>query len=129
MGTSLYIAKIIGPLYLIIGIGFVLNRDFYSKVMQDYCKNAFMILFGGILALVFGILIILSHNVWEASWRVAITIFGWIGLIKGIWLTVFPNSVYKFMDAYNRNKGLLVPHGICALVMGAIFTYFGYFAR
>ena len=128
METSVFIARIFGLCYLVVGIGFVFNRKVFVQVMDDFCKNAAVVFYGGVLALVIGVVIILIHNVWEASWIVMITIIGWGGFIKGIWMIIFPNSVSKFMQAYQRNKNLLMVHVIGALIFGAVLTYFGFFA-
>lgn len=129
METSVFIARIFGLCYLIIGIGFIFNRKAFQQLMDDFCKNAALLFYGGLLALVIGLVIILTHNVWVANWTVIITIIGWIGLIKGIWIIVFPDTVYKFMQAYQRNKNLLIVHSIVALIFGAVLTFFGFFAK
>ena len=127
MGTSIFIARILGPCFLIIGAGILFNRKFYQRVMEDYSKNAALVFFGGVIALVVGIVIVLSHNVWVAGWPVIITIYGWGGIIKGTWLTVFPNSVYKFTQSYAKHSGLLLAHSVLVLIVGAALTLFGYF--
>lgn len=128
METSMLIARIIGPCYIIIALGMMFNRKFYQKVMDDFCKNTALLLYGGLLALVIGILIVLSHNVWAANWTVIITIFGWLGIIKGVWMLVFPETVSGFMRSYQENPSLLVVHSVIALVLGIVLTIPGYFA-
>ena len=128
METSIFIARIFGLCYLILGVGLLFNRKVFQRIMGDFSKNAALVLYGGILALVIGVVIILTHNVWVANWTVMITIIGWIALIKGIWIIVFPNTVPKFMQAYQKNENLLMVHSIGALILGAVLTYFGFFA-
>ncbi|MBU1726052.1 MAG: hypothetical protein KJ880_00250 [Candidatus Omnitrophica bacterium] len=128
MDNSVFIARIFGLCYLIIGAGFLFNRKAFEQVMEDFCKNAAVVFYGGLLALVIGVVIILTHNVWAANWTVIITIIGWLALIKGIWLIVFPNTVYKFMQAYQKNKSMQIIHPIVALILGAILSFLGFFA-
>ena len=128
MGTSVFIARIFGLCYLILGAGLLFNQKAFQRVMEDFCKNAALVFYGGILSLVIGVVIILTHNVWVANWTVMITIIGWLGLLKGIWIIVFPNTVPKFMQAYQKNENLLMVHSIGALILGAVLTYFGFFA-
>jgi hypothetical protein len=128
METPVFIARIFGLCYLIIGAGFMFNRKAFQRVMDDFCKNAALVFYGGILALVIGVVIILIHNVWVANWTVIITIIGWAGLIKGIWIIVFPNTVSKFMQAYQKNENLLMVHSVVVLIFGAVLTFFGFFA-
>ena len=128
MDSSIFIARIFGLCYLIIGVGFLFNRKTFQRIMEDFCKNAALVFYGGMLSLVAGIVIILIHNVWVAHWTVMITIIGWAGLIKGVWMIIFPNTVSKFMQAY-RNKTLMLIHSIAAIAFGAVLTYFGFFAK
>ena len=128
MDTSIFIAKILGPCCLVVAAGIMFNREFYNKVMEDYCKNASLVLFGGMIALVIGIVVVLSHNVWVAAWPVIITIYGWGGIVKGVWLIVFPDTVPKFMQLYQKNRVLITIHSLLVLVIGAALTFFGYIA-
>ncbi len=128
METSVFIARIFGIFYLVAAAGMMFNRQFYQKFMEDYCKNTALVFFSGMFALIIGIVIVLIHNVWVANWTVMITIIGWIALIKGIWIIVFPNTVPKFMQAYQKNENLLIVHSIGALIFGAVLTFFGFFA-
>ncbi|MBN1870979.1 MAG: hypothetical protein JW800_00235 [Candidatus Omnitrophica bacterium] len=128
MGTSVFIARIFGLCYLIIGTGLLFNRKALRMVMEDFCKNAALVFFSGMFALVVGVVIILKHNIWVADWTVIVTIIGWAGLIKGVWLIVFPDSASKFMQFYQKNEGLLLAHSIVALAFGVVLTFFGFFA-
>jgi len=76
-----------------------------------------------------GLLVILLHNLWTANWVVIITIFGWCGVIKGIWLIVFPKSVGKLTEIYRKNTALLVVHLLIVLAVGVALTIFGYFGQ
>jgi len=127
MDTSVFIARIIGPSYIIIAIGMMFNPKFYQRAMEEYSKSAALVFFGGLMALCIGFLIVLSHNVWTAGWAVIITLFGWGGIIKGTWLFIFPDSLAKLTHAYQKNKILLVVHSIVAFTLGMCLTVFGYF--
>jgi uncharacterized membrane protein len=128
METSVFIARIFGLCYLIMGAGFLFNRKAFQRVMEDFCKNAAVVFYGGLLALVIGAVIILTHNVWAANWTVIITIIGWLAFIKGIWVIVFPDAVSKFMQAYQKNKSLQIFHPVVALILGVVLVFFGFFA-
>ncbi|MBL7072640.1 MAG: hypothetical protein ISS33_02520 [Candidatus Omnitrophica bacterium] len=128
MQASIFIARIFGLCYLVIGIGFLFNRKAFERVMEDFCRNAALVFYGGLLALISGIAIVLVHNVWVCSWVVMITLIGWIAIIKGIWIIVFPDSIARFMRVYEKNKNILVFHASAALIFGAVLTFFGFFA-
>ncbi len=127
MGASVFIAKIFGLCYLVIGVSLIINRQTFKQLLGDFSKNTVMVYCSGIFALLVGIVIVLTHNIWVANWPVIITIIGWIALIKGVWLLIFPNSIHYFMRAYQKNEKLLVAHSIAVLVFGIVLTYFGFF--
>jgi len=128
MSTSIFLARLIGVAYIIVGLGLMFNQKTYQKIMEDFGKNRILVLYGGMLSLIIGLLIVMVHNVWIMSWVVLITIFGWGGLIKGIWLICFPNTVDKFMEYYQKNESLLKIHAALALLIGLVLAGFGFFA-
>ena len=127
MENSIFIAKIIGPCCIIMGIGLFLNRDIYVKFMEDFAKNNAMVLISGIISLIIGLLVIACHNLWVSNWRVIITLFGWAGLMKGIWLCVFPKSISQFMNVYKNNSWLLIVHSVIAILLGIFICYAAFF--
>lgn len=126
--TSVFLARLLGPYCIIIAIGVLLNRKTYYKVMEDFFKNAAVVYIGGILALLFGLLVVLTHNIWIANWAVLITIFGWSGIIKGALIIIFPNALSRFIEIYKNKPALLVFNLLLILAIGAVLTFFGYFA-
>ncbi|MBN1354084.1 MAG: hypothetical protein JW994_05415 [Candidatus Omnitrophica bacterium] len=129
METSIFIARIFGLCYLVIGTAFAFNRKTFRRIMDDFCKNAALVFLSGMFALVIGIVIILKHNIWTTDWTVIITVIGWCGLVKGIWIITFPETVPRFMQAYQKNENLSLIHSVAALALGVILTYFGFFCR
>jgi len=129
METSIFIARIFGLCYLILGVGFLFKKKAFQGIMNDFCKNKALVFISGLFSLVIGVVIVLTHNVWVANWTVMITIIGWLGFIKGIWIIVFPNTVPKFMEVYQRNNTLLMIQSIGALVFGVVLTFFGFFVK
>ncbi|UCC94737.1 MAG: hypothetical protein JSW40_07965 [Candidatus Omnitrophota bacterium] len=127
MEISIFLAQLLGPYFIIVAVGIMFNLKTYQKVMEDFCQNAALIYLGGVFALLFGLLVVLLHNVWVVNWMVIITIFGWGGIIKGIWLIAFPNTVIKCIQRYQKSTKLLTVHLFIILALGAILSILGYF--
>lgn len=127
MENSIFLAKLLGPYCIIVAVGILFNLRTYQKVMEDFCKNYALIYLGGVVALLFGLLVVLFHNVWVCNWVVIITIFGWLGLIKGAWLIILPNTVAKLTEAYQKNVALLMVNLVIILALGVFLTVKGYF--
>jgi hypothetical protein len=127
METSVLIAKIIGVIYLSFGVGLLINRNYYKKELPKLLENTSYLIFGGLVAIIIGALIIDNHNYWVKNWTVIITIIGWIAFLKGIVLLVFPTSFSSYKSILNSNLfyNILVP---LVLILGIIFMYLGLFA-
>ena len=93
MNTSRYIARLIGPLFLVMGLGMVIESDIVRALSQEFLSNLSLIYFAGMLTLVAGLAIVNAHNVWVADWRVIITILGWLSVIGGVIRVLFPGKV------------------------------------
>ncbi len=126
MQNSIFLARVFGPYMVIVAIGVLFNLKTYQKVMEDFFKNTALIYLGGILALIIGLVMVLFHNIWVANWTVVITIFGWLGIIKGAWLIIFPNMVGKLTQAYQKKTTLLRVHLVIVLALGIFLTFMGY---
>jgi RsiW-degrading membrane proteinase PrsW (M82 family) len=79
----------------------------------------------GFLGVFGGLAIILSHNVWEMSWRVVITLFGWGALIKGITYVTFPGLIMRTGISLFEGKWRKISLAI-ALLVGCYLSYHGF---
>jgi len=127
MQTSILIAKMFAVVYLMVGLGMLLSPNYYQKAMNDMLKNPIVFYLGGILAALAGFLIVTYHNIWESSWVVVITIFGWLGLLKGFMFLVFPGHL-KFWQGMFKKTSYMPIWAIIVLALGLFFGYFGFLA-
>jgi len=131
METAVFIAKIIGVIYLSFGLGMLFNKEYYSKAFENVLESSTYLIFGGILAIIFGLLILEYHNIWSNiwsnNWTVIITIIGWIALFKGILILTFPKSFNSFKPLI-KSKGLIRFLTIFVILVGCLFIYLGFFS-
>ena len=100
METSIFLAKFWGW-YLF--LFFVILSFYPARIKQifEYLKDPKFAVFTSFLAIIIGLLNILFHNIWEADWRIIITLLGWIALAKGIVMFIAPQQAAKSI-AYIR---------------------------
>ena len=126
MPTSLYLAKLIGPTLLVIGLGMLINRDGYRDMAREFLGSRALIYLAGIFAFVPGLAMVLAHNVWAADWRIVITILGWLALIGGAFRILFPQEVTRIGTRMIANPNTMLIGGVVTLVLGAILSFYGY---
>ena len=83
MPTSIFLAKLIGPIFLAVGIGVLVNAPAYRALADEFLRNAALVYVSGLLLMTAGMAILLSHNVWAPDWRVLITLLGWLAAVGG----------------------------------------------
>ena len=126
MDTSIFLAGLLGPSMLVIGLGLMLNRATYRDMSLEFLDSPALIYIGGLIAFVAGLAIVLTQNVWVAGWPVVITIFGWVSLAAGIFRIVFPASVVQLGRRLIDNQGFLIGGITVYLLLGAWLSYAGY---
>ena len=83
MNTSILIAKLIGPILFVAAFAMLANTKELQEMAHEFLKDRGLIYVTGVMAMLGGLAIINSHNIWTADWRVIITVLGWIMTIGG----------------------------------------------
>lgn len=126
MELSNYLAEIWGISITVVCFALLikekhLRRLFASLETED---NLFL---WGLISLVLGIAMVLSHNVWTKSWQVVITILGWISLLKGLSLLFIPELTKKWVKMMENKQWLSIAL-VAGVIVGLIITYLGFTA-
>jgi len=126
MQTSVFLAQLIGPLFLVMGLGMLVNGEGYRGMAHEFLASRALIYVAGLMAFVPGLAIVLLHNVWSFDWRLIITLLGWISLIGGTFRLLFPSQVTAIGTAMLARRNFLLGGGIATLALGAILTLIGF---
>lgn len=128
MQTSIYIAKLMGPVIGVAGLGFLVNRRAFQEMVSDFLESTGIIVMSGMLALVMGLAIVNAHNVWVADWPVIITIFGWLAVIGGVMRITMTDTVRSIARAMLGYTHFINAEAIILILLGAYLSYVGYLA-
>jgi hypothetical protein len=126
MQRSIYLARLIGPVFAAIGIGMLLNGQIYRDMGEQFLASTALIYLSGLLALPAGIAIVLAHNVWAPDWRVLITLLGWLATVGGVFRIVYPQLVQSLGGAIFHLAAVPAAGGALLLVLGLVLGFFGY---
>lgn len=126
MDTSILLARLIGPLFVVVSIGVFLNQKHYAKMAETFLKNAELYYFSGAIAFVIGTAIITFHNLWVADWRVVITVIGWLSLIKGIVRILFPKAGANYATKFTGSPVMLYAMAVLLLIFGGWLSCKGF---
>ncbi len=122
---TLFLAKAIGFYFLAAGVGVMIAPQRWQSVMQEMKDQQTLVLLAGIMAYVLGIVILSVHRVWGEPLACIITAIGYIGVIKGLLLMIFPAPAMKLGEFMLGNMMMRV-WSILIIALGAYMIYAGY---
>ena len=125
METSIFLAKVIG-LISVISTTAVMIRYKESHVFEEEAvKSSSFTHISGFVFLILGVLLVVSHPVWVLDWRIVITIFGWLLLLKGVGRIFFPVAVRHLIEKKKANHKFILGE-IAVFLIGLYLLYYGF---
>ena len=126
MSNSLFLARLIGTVMLVVGLAVFTNPRGFRDMAEEFLAGRALMFLSGLIIMPVGIAIVLTHNIWTADWRVAITVFGWLCAIGGALRLFGPLFVVKAGHAMLRQPYFTPVAAAIWVVLGLLFCFFGY---
>jgi hypothetical protein len=126
MQASLFIARLIGPVMLVVGLAVFTNQRGFRDMAEEFLASRALLFLSGLLIMPAGLAIVLTHNVWTADWRVLITLFGWLTAIGGALRLFEPKFLPQVGRALLQRPQFTPVAAAIWVVLGLLFCFFGY---
>ncbi|KTD03330.1 DUF308 domain-containing protein [Fluoribacter gormanii] len=126
MGTN-FLAAVLGWYLVIVSLLLLVRRKNAVAAMKELMGQRAVMLVIGIMTLIIGLLMVLSHNVWVMSWPVIVTVFAWLILIAGLFRLYCPDTVYKIWNRMIDKSELFITSAVITLLIGLFLLYKVYF--
>lgn len=124
MALSNYLAELWGISIIVVALALLIKEKHLKRLFASIETEDNLFLWG-VISLVIGVAMILSHNIWVQGWQVIITIFGWLALIKGLSLLFMPEMA-KEWSKKAENASFLPFALLIAVFIGLVLTYLGF---
>ncbi|WP_454782645.1 hypothetical protein [Legionella sp. WA2022007384] len=126
MDKSKFLSKVLGIYLIIVSLAMFLNLEQFTIYVQDLLKNAPLMLVLGLWTLILGLLMVVSHNIWEWSWRLLITLISWVVLLKGASIIFYPHYIDHATFLFTQNKNIAYSAAGFELLLGILLCYLGF---
>jgi uncharacterized protein YjeT (DUF2065 family) len=126
MQRSLYLARLIGPVLVVIGFSALISPQSYRAMAYEFLHSYALIYISGLFALICGLALVLAHNVWVAGWPAIISVLGWLGIIGGVFRILAPQQVSALGTGMMSHPVLPIVSGLLVIAIGLTLSYFGY---
>jgi hypothetical protein len=124
MQTSIFLAKLIGPVMLALAAVMIGNAAGFRTVVQEISKSPALVFLTGILSLIAGLAIVQVRDLWMFNWPIAIV--GWFAVVSGALRIVLPQQAATAADYIYRHDGIRLAWAAVVVIFGAVLTFKGY---
>ena len=126
MDISKFLGKAVGIYLVILSVIMFVDMNQFTVYITNLLHNPPLMFITGFISLIIGILMVVSHNIWEWSWRLIITMIAWAVLIKGISIIIYPHVIDRFTYYYVTDMNFSYGSIGVNLVMGLVLIYFSF---
>jgi uncharacterized protein YjeT (DUF2065 family) len=118
-------SRILGIVLTVSGLSILFNKKGVRSLIEGTTQSQGLLWLFGFFALVMGSVLVVLNNVWGSGLQLLVTIIGWLTLIKGAFILLFPTTAISLSQKWDKS-GLSVFSGLAALVLGLILLYAGF---
>jgi uncharacterized membrane protein len=123
MSAPNILAEIFGGMLVLVGLT-AFNKSYLTAAMGELAKSKALTWLAGLLTFVIGVASVSFYHAWSSDWRVVVTVVGWLTVLKGVFITLFPTTSIGF---YRRalTSTVMTVSGIVAVLIGIVLLYLG----
>ena len=123
MANTAFLAQFMGAFVIIMGTSMLFRRRLVTSVFDEVFSSRAITYIVGILEVIGGVLIVLSHNIWSGSLATAVTILGWLLLIEGVIYLVASSRFLKKIALRFHNKKAYYTFAVFYILIGIYLMY------
>ncbi len=116
---TIFLGWLLGLFFVLFAIAMLVNRRSTSEAAFDFTRDPPALMLAGILALVAGLAIVLSHNRWSGGvLTVVVTLLGWIFVVRGMLILSLPRGILLTIFEKMNFNGNFYLYAAIPLVIG-----------
>jgi len=121
MDITILVAKIFGVYLVVSGLFLLIKGKAVPHLLRDFFDHPATVYLTGIILIFLSSMYLIQYNIWDGSWKVIVTVFAWIVLVKGLAYIFVPKALSE--TVVTRWRGLFGAYGIIAILVG-IYMFF-----
>ncbi len=125
MITTIFLAQLLGIVLLIKGLFVLLRPDLVKEMVREVTKYQVFVYTAGMIAVVFGLVIVMLHNNWGSLVQALVSAIGWLSLLKGIVGGVCAEALVNLADPIIKDESDMRGVAIIVLLVAVYLLYMG----
>jgi hypothetical protein len=123
MNITIVLAQIWGIGFIVFGLSMLFNKKWITVAVEEMVQNQGVMLLAGLVALIMGLVLVALNNIWTSGLPLLITILGWLTLLKGAVILIFPNFTTSYYRKVNK-ENVFFWGGLIILILGILLFLF-----
>ncbi len=119
-------ASVIGVYLILVSLAVLIHPHRSKKDIAEFLSDHPLLCLSGGLSVLFGLILVRTHNIWVWHWPVVITLIGWLLLLQGICRLFCPDHFIRWMKKLVTEKRLTMWAWLW-LVIGVYLTVVAFY--
>ena len=119
--NTIILAHILSIVFITLGLSMIFNKKWTAQVIQELVAGSSVLWIAGLLTVLLGAMIVTLNVPVNTNLAIYIEILGWMTLIKGMMIMIFPQQTtlyYKKMNVTNA----FTWGGIFVVILGILLV-------
>jgi hypothetical protein len=123
-----FLGKFIGLYLILISLAMAAHKQATIETMNALARNTPELFVAGLIGVIAGLAIVLSHNVWSGGvLPVLVTLTGWLVLIKGaLLLFLSQEEIYRLLLSGLHYQHFFYPYTAIPFLLGVYLAFSGF---
>ena len=124
---TIFLSRLLGLYCILVPLSLLLNEQGSLATFNSLAQDPPVLLILGVITCAIGLAIVLGHNVWSGGGvPVAVTLVGWITLIKGLTFLLLPPEAMANLFAALHYEQRYYLYFTVPVAIGVYLTYGGF---
>jgi hypothetical protein len=123
MDIALIVAKVLGVYLIISGMFLCFKGKMVPYLLRDFFNHPAIVYLTGVILIFISTIFLLTNNVWDGTWKTAVTIFVWMVFGKGLLYIFIPEKLHGMV--ITKDLGTLRVYGFVNAVVGVLLMSLG----
>lgn len=126
METTLFLSQVLGLFLMIVGAAVLYRKQYLVPVIGEFVEERLTRMIMGVLELLAGLFLVLSHTDWSSFPAGIITTIGYLLVIEGTAYLLLPDSVMRWVIQTFNVRMWYHLGGTFAIMLGAYLCAYGF---
>lgn len=126
MELTVYLSQVLGLFLIICGIAIMVRRSYFAPVIGGFVEDRLTRMIVGVLELLAGLFLAISHTDWTTLPASIITAIGWLLVIEGTGYLLLSDTTLRSLIKMANTRAWYLIGGILSILLGVYLASYGF---